>query len=254
LDTLVAKADYVTLHVPENEETRKMINEARLRKMKNGATLVNCARAGIIDEAALRKVKAEKGLRFLNDVYPKDEAGPKSVADIADLMVPHLGASTKEANAKAAQRAAEQLIEYDEKRHHGLRREPRHSRRAGRGLLRTRQHAGRVCLGVLGRDAKLRTIETSFYGSLKPYGDWLIVPIVAALWEEFQRSMDPKAAAPFLQGGASSTQPAHRRPQGYANSITLDMTGTLDAATLRQVSVRGTVAEKHADDFPHQRL
>ena len=82
--------------------------------MKKGATIVNCARAGIINEQDLRAVKAEKGLRFLNDVYAKDAEGPKSVADIADIMVPHLGASTREANFKAALHAAEQLIELDD--------------------------------------------------------------------------------------------------------------------------------------------
>ena len=80
-----------------------------------GATLINCARSGIINEADLRALKTEKQIRFLNDVYPKDEEGPKSVADIADIMVPHLGASTREANNKAAEIAAQELIDLDDK-------------------------------------------------------------------------------------------------------------------------------------------
>ena len=83
--------------------------------MKNGATLINCARAGIMNEDDLRALKADKGLRYLNDVYPKDEAGDKTVADIADIMLPHLGASTSEANYNAALRSATQLIGYDDK-------------------------------------------------------------------------------------------------------------------------------------------
>ena len=55
--------------------------------MKNDATLVNCARAGIVDEDAIREARGLKAIRFLNDVYPKDAEGPKSVADIADLMM-----------------------------------------------------------------------------------------------------------------------------------------------------------------------
>src|SRR5690606_9901432 len=55
------------------------------------------------------------GIRFLNDVYPKDAEGPKTVADIADIMMPHLGASTFEANENAARRAAEEIIDLDEK-------------------------------------------------------------------------------------------------------------------------------------------
>jgi D-3-phosphoglycerate dehydrogenase len=68
-----------------------------------------------VNEDDLRALKAEKKIRFLNDVYPKDEEGPKSVADIADIMVPHLGASTREANCKAAELAARQLIDLDDR-------------------------------------------------------------------------------------------------------------------------------------------
>ena len=115
LDELFAKSDYVTLHLPETAETKGMVNRALLGQMKDGATLINCARAGIVNEADLRAIKAEKKIRFLNDVYAKDEEGPKSVADIADIMVPHLGASTREANFKAAELAARELIDLDEK-------------------------------------------------------------------------------------------------------------------------------------------
>jgi D-3-phosphoglycerate dehydrogenase / 2-oxoglutarate reductase len=115
LPELFAKSDYVTLHLPENAETKGLINRALLGQMKTGATLVNCARAGIVNEADLRALKVEKKLRFLNDVYAKDEEGPKSVADIADIMVPHLGASTREANRKAAELAAQELIDLDDK-------------------------------------------------------------------------------------------------------------------------------------------
>ena len=115
LDELFSQSDYVTLHLPEIAETKGMVNAKLIGQMKPGATLINCARAGIVNEADLRVLKAEKKIRYLNDVYPKDEEGPKSVADVADIMVPHLGASTREANAKAAELAAQELIDLDEK-------------------------------------------------------------------------------------------------------------------------------------------
>ena len=113
LETLFAESDIITLHLPENDATRGMVNASLLSKVKNGCMLINCARAGIINEEDLRALKAEKNLLFCNDVYAADAAGPKSVADIADVMLPHLGANTKEANRNAAKRAAEQIIEYD---------------------------------------------------------------------------------------------------------------------------------------------
>ena len=115
LDELFSESDYITLHLPEIAETKGMVNRNLIGQMKPGATLINCARAGIVNEADLRAVKAQKKIRFLNDVYAKDEEGPKSVADVADIMVPHLGASTREANFKAAEIAAQELIDLDEK-------------------------------------------------------------------------------------------------------------------------------------------
>lgn len=110
LEAIFEQCNYVSLHMPENDETRGIINKSLFARMKNGATLINCARAGILNEDDLRELKADKGLRFLNDVYPKDAAGEKSVADIADIMLPHLGASTVEANYNAALRSATQLL------------------------------------------------------------------------------------------------------------------------------------------------
>ena len=96
VEEVFAQSDIVSLHIPENDKTRGMVNAKLLGLMKKGAMLVNCARAGIVDEEAIRAAKQEKDLIFCNDVYPKDAAGDKSVADIADIMLPHLGASTKE--------------------------------------------------------------------------------------------------------------------------------------------------------------
>jgi D-3-phosphoglycerate dehydrogenase len=244
LETLFAKSDFVTLHLPETAETKKLVGSKLLGLMKKGATIVNCARAGVLDEAALRAVKAEKGLRFLNDVFPKDEPGPKSVVDLADIMVPHLGASTKEANAKAAQRSAEQLIEYDDKGVTSY----IVNRDIPEGLDETycvlANTLARVSRQMLGKDANLKQIETSCYGQLKPFGDWLIVPVVAALWPDQDRSMDSKAAVKFLEGrGIEYRNRETDARKGFANSITVDLTGNLDASNLRQVSVRGTVAE-----------
>ncbi len=245
LETIFSRCDYISLHVPENDETRKMVNAKLLGLMKKGATIINCARAGIIDEAALRAVKAEKGLRFLNDVYPKDAPGPKSVADIADIMVPHLGASTKEANLMAATRAAEQLIEYDAKGFSSyiVNRDVPEGLDPAYGDLA--YALAKVCRLLLGREVKLSAVATSFYGSLEPYGDWLLVPVVAGLWEEFERVMDAQAARHFLADrGIDYRNREVDHKKGFENSITIDLTGSVDASNLRQVSIRGTVAEK----------
>ena len=114
IEEVFSKSDIITLHIPENNETRGMINAKLLGLVKQGCLLINCARSGIVNEDDIRAAKAEKKLIFCNDVYPADEAGAKSVTDIADIMLPHLGANTYEANFNAAKRAGEQIVEYFE--------------------------------------------------------------------------------------------------------------------------------------------
>lgn len=244
LKDLFAQSDYVSLHIPENADTKESINKELFDQMKSGATIVNCARAGIINEADLRAAKAEKALRYLNDVYPKDAAGEKSITDIADIMLPHLGASTVEANYNAASRSAEQLIDFDEK---GIasyivnREVPAGLDEAYGELAFT---VAKLAREVLGTEHKLKLMETSFYGDLKNFADWLVVPVVAALSSEFERSMGGKAALEYLKDqGVDYVDRETSAAKGYGNSITLDLVVSTDTDTLKRVSIRGTVAE-----------
>jgi D-3-phosphoglycerate dehydrogenase len=246
LDELFAKSDYVSLHIPENEHTKGLINKDLFNVMKNGATLVNCARAGVVNEDDLRAIKNEKGLRFLNDVYPKDAEGDKTVTDIADIMLPHLGASTQEANYNAARRAAEQLIDFDAKgvTSYIVNRDiPEGLDEAYADLAHT---IATLTRSMIGTDAQLSKIETSFYGELTQFTDWLVVPVVCALSEDFDRSMDEKAAIAYLEdmGIAYATRETDES-KGYGNTITVDLVARVDSENLKRISVRGTIAEGH---------
>jgi len=244
LKELFAKSDYISLHIPENEHTKGLINRDLLGSMKKGATLVNCARAGVINENDLRALKPEMHLRFLNDVYPKDAEGPKSVADIADIMAPHLGASTQEANFNAAKRSAEQLIDFDEKGVTSY----IVNRDIPEGLDETYAELTHILTvlarAMIGAETKLSRIEASFYGDLNRFSSWLAVPTVCALSEEFDRSMDEKAAIAYLKEmGIEYAVRATDESKGYGNSITIDLMASVDKDNLRRISVRGTVAE-----------
>jgi len=97
---------------------------------------------------------------------------------------------------------------------------------------------------MAGRSTPLKMIETSFYGDLQPFADWLLVPVVAGIWEDFDRSLDVAAARTFLSDMGieyvnRKVDPAKR----YGNSMTVDLTAVVDADSLRQVSLRGTVTE-----------
>jgi D-3-phosphoglycerate dehydrogenase / 2-oxoglutarate reductase len=242
LETLFAESDIVTLHVPENNETRGMVNSALLGRMKKGALLINCARSGIVNEADLRAIKKDKNLGFCNDVYEADEAGPKSVADIADVMLPHLGANTVEANSTAARRAAEQLIAYAEK---GVTTYVV-NKGVPDGLDENYQqlayYVALVARHYLGSGRPVHQIKCSFYGSLNAFAKWFLPPICAALSPEFDPLQGPEEAHMFLADrGIEVEIRGVDETKHYGNSMTIDLAD--GASGINRVSVRGTIAE-----------
>ncbi len=244
---LFRRADYISLHIPENEHTRGMINEELFSIMKTGAVLINCARSGIVDESALREAKKIKKIGFLNDVYAKDEAGEKSVADIADIMVPHLGASTREANLNAAIFASNQLIALDEKGYGAA----IVNRDIPVGLDPSYYELANIltkfCRQGFGPKSQLKMVQIFPYGDLRNFSDWLVVPVVCALDEGFPRSLDHDAAVKRLtsRGIEYSVGNADESKQ-YGSSFTIDLFAHgEDDVTLHKASVRGTVTEGH---------
>lgn len=108
LDDLFSKADAVTLHVPLMEATRQLVNAARLGLMKRGGVLLNFARDGIVDEAAVLAALDEGRLYC----HVTDFPSPALLAHERVIALPHLGASTREAEENCAVMAAETLRDY----------------------------------------------------------------------------------------------------------------------------------------------
>ncbi len=241
IEAVFAAADIITLHIPENDETRGMINKKLFDVMKPGAMLINCARAGIINEDDLRAAKAEKNLLFCNDVYPADAAGPKSVADIADVMLPHLGANTHEANFNAAKRAAEQIVAYDRQGVNTYVVNKAIPDGLDESYQRLAFYLTTVARNYLGTRAAISNIHCSFYGDLCKYAKWFYSPICAALSEHFEFQQDPQEAQAFLadKGIAIELRPTDESKR-YGNAMTIDLESNNGSA-----SIRGTVTENH---------
>ncbi len=108
LDDLLAKADFISVHVPLMEQTRHMINSSRLQVMKQEAVLLNFSREGIIDEEALVKALADGHIH----AYVCDFPSEKLLKQAKVIALPHLGASTLEAEENCAVMAAMQLREF----------------------------------------------------------------------------------------------------------------------------------------------
>jgi (S)-sulfolactate dehydrogenase len=110
LDTLLAAADAVSLHVPLTEETRGLIDRERLARMRPGALLVNTARGGIIDESALAEALRERRLGGAAlDVFAEEPLPPgSSLAGVPNLIAtPHVAGVTHESNARISRMTAE---------------------------------------------------------------------------------------------------------------------------------------------------
>ncbi len=108
LDDLFARSDFVTVHVPLTDATRGLVNENRLRLMQRGSVILNFARAGIVDEAAvLRALDSGQLAAYVCD-FPSSACKdhPRVVA------LPHLGASTSEAEENCAVMVADTLRDY----------------------------------------------------------------------------------------------------------------------------------------------
>jgi D-3-phosphoglycerate dehydrogenase/(S)-sulfolactate dehydrogenase len=115
LEELWAQADVVSLHVPLTEQTRHLVSAATIARMKPGALLVNCARGGLVDEAALADALASGHLGGAAlDVFEKEPPPADHPLLRLDNLVctPHIGASTEEAQSAVAIAIAEQLVAF----------------------------------------------------------------------------------------------------------------------------------------------
>lgn len=116
LDEVVAKADFLSFHLPLNDSTKHMVNADMIARMKKGAYLINCARGGVVDEAALAKALHEGHLAGAAlDVFESGDAAQAENPLMSEpnfICTPHLGASSVEAQEKVALQIAEQMVDF----------------------------------------------------------------------------------------------------------------------------------------------
>jgi D-3-phosphoglycerate dehydrogenase len=114
LNDLLARADFISLHTPLTSETRNLISADAIARMKKGARLINCARGGLVDEAAVKAALDSgqlAGAAF--DVFEEEPAKSNPLFGNEKVVsTPHLGASTSEAQENVALQVAEQIADY----------------------------------------------------------------------------------------------------------------------------------------------
>ena len=108
VEEIYEKCDYITIHVPLLDATRKMINEDAIAKMKDGVILLNFARDLLADEeAVLKGIESGKIRKYVSDFPNPTTAGKKGC-----IVIPHLGASTEESEDNCAVMAVKEMMNY----------------------------------------------------------------------------------------------------------------------------------------------
>ena len=114
MEDLYSQCDYVSLHIPANDQTKKSINYDLLAKMKKGAALINTARKEVIDEEGLKKAMAEReDLKYATDIAPDCHAEiAEKLGNRYHATKKKMGAETSEANINAGLAAANQIVKF----------------------------------------------------------------------------------------------------------------------------------------------
>lgn len=114
LDDIFAKSDIVSLHIPKTKETANLVNKTLLDKMKPTAYLINCARGGLVDEAALYDaLKNGRLAGAASDVFETEPPAQNKLFELDNFIcTPHIGAQTEEAQVNVAVAVAKQMIDY----------------------------------------------------------------------------------------------------------------------------------------------
>ncbi|MGB1790689.1 phosphoglycerate dehydrogenase [Rhodobacterales bacterium FZCC0083] len=114
LEALLARSDFITLHVPLTDQTRNILSRENLLKTKKGVRIINCARGGLVDETALSELLQSghvAGAAF--DVFAVEPAIENPLFKLPNVVcTPHLGAATTEAQENVALQVAEQMSDY----------------------------------------------------------------------------------------------------------------------------------------------
>jgi D-3-phosphoglycerate dehydrogenase len=116
VDELFSTSDFLSLHIPANEKTKKSVNFDLMNKMPKGATVINTARKEVIDEDGLKKMLEERpDFKYISDIAPANHAELTEKFELRYYSTPKKqGAETAEANVNAGVAAAEQIVAFFE--------------------------------------------------------------------------------------------------------------------------------------------
>lgn len=256
LEEIFSTADIISIHVPGGPSTHKMVDARLIGLMKDGAMLVNCARYGVVDEDALRAAKAAgKRILYCTDVHPKDTAAMQPSADVAAVLLPHLGANTKEANKMAAMRAASQMDNYFTKGDTSCVINAETPSDLNPAHLQLAAMLGKLCY-LAGGCKPIRRIECTYYNNLRTFRKWFTPWILQGAVPGAEHGLMPAAAeASLREHGIVFKAREPKDDKNYDDSLTLDLfmeeKGEQKVSSVRGVVVDGEPVVSRIDAFDH---
>ncbi|UCE29673.1 MAG: hydroxyacid dehydrogenase [Candidatus Bathyarchaeota archaeon] len=113
LEEMLPKADFISVHVPLNPQTRHMLSQKEFNIMKDGVTVIDCSRGGVVDQGALYQALVSGKIKAVAvDVFEEEPPGRHKMLSLENVQAtPHIGAQTKEAQLRAGVQIAERVIE-----------------------------------------------------------------------------------------------------------------------------------------------
>ncbi|MCB9898621.1 MAG: phosphoglycerate dehydrogenase [Planctomycetes bacterium] len=239
LDEALARADFVTVHVPKSKETAGLLGRAAFAKMKRGSYLVNCARGGVVVEDDLLAALADGTLAGAAlDVFSSEPLAEDSpLRQVENLMLtPHLGASSAEAQERVSTEIAAQMVDYLQKGEARCAVNAPAVKAEDLAVLRPYMHLGRRSGLILAQvvDDPIVRVEIAFRGQLAARDTAPVrVSVVAGL-------LSPSLDAPVTEVNAE----ALATERGLKILEEHDK-GTSEYTSLLEVSVTTRAGAKH---------
>lgn len=245
LEEIFSTSDYITLHVPLNDKTRRMIDESLLDSMKSGAVLINTARAEVINrEVLLAFLEKREDITVCADIfYEGDREGEKDLARFPDRLVaaPHLGANTFEANRRAAIAAAEGMRDFLTRR---MVRHPVNILEIPPDLnprfLELTRLIGETAYYNIG-GYQPHEVRITCYGKLNKHTSLLTGYLLKGLMDIYQMEVisPSEAAEQAVEKGINVVERIPDDSKGYGQSMTIDILSKKEG--YRETSIRGTI-------------
>ena len=252
---VISVADFITMHTPLVKDTHHLIGKEAFAQMKEGVRVINCARGGILDEAALAAaIRSGKVAGAALDVFENEPPETSELLELGEvIMTPHLGASTKEAQKAAAVTIAEEVIT-------ALKNEPVRNALnmiyVEEELMDTlnpylvlAEKLGRLCAQLIPKSGRLKHLNVSYEGEIgvTGAGDDTRIITVAMLKSVLSWFTDGvnyvNAAAIAKKSGIKVTESKTEDSEHFPSLITLSITAQRDGKEEKK-TVAGTLFGK----------